>query len=1379
MAKLKSGTRVYGGLTVDTTLNVADVTISGNLTIQGTTTTVDTTVSRIKDPLLDLGGGENGAALTSDDGKERGLLMHYFDTTAKDAYLGWHTSNAEFAFAKEVTVNSDNVTVITSYGNLHALHYIGEGDTLGNITGANVTGTVNNANMSAYAGNVTGNAQGNITSLGTLTGLTVDGTTSLGILNANGLANYSNTTEAVSITTGAVVVAGGVGIGANLHVGGNIYGNFAGNIKAKGNNTEVQFNDNGAQNASPAFTFNKVSNVLTVTGNISGGNLTTQGEIQSTGTANVGNLVSPGYANITGNLTAGNISTAGVANVTGTANVGNLVSGGYANITGNVSGGNLSTLGTLSANIGNIGGNLSAGNISTAGVANVTGTANVGNLVTGGYANVTGTANVGNLVSGGYANISGDVTGGNIISNGIANITGNVIGGNLLTNGTANIGNLVIKPSGTITGNLVPIGNGTQDLGSVSNGWGNLYLTGTNLQLGTQTLSSNASGFSVPNTFYTNNVFANLANIGNANIGNLSGADANIANIKSNSLTSGRVTFASTGGLLSDSANLTFDTASNTLAATLITGTLTTNAQPNITSVGTLTDLTVTNVANANINGYSSTVSNASQPNITSVGTLTSLVVSGNIQSNANLITDTIVAKTTDLTIKSAGTVSNIILQPQGAGIIDASNVKIGNVATPTSSSDAATKGYVDSVASGLDVKESVRLATATNITLSGTQTIDGVSAIVGDRILVKAQTDKKQNGIYVVASGSWTRAVDANTDTVDGKSKITGGTFTFVEEGSLFHDVGFVVSSNQPITVGTSDIEWTQFSSAGTYTASSGVKLTGLEFSANVDNSTIDIYNNQIHVKDGLTLVTPNIGAATGTSLNLSTGNLTAANISFVSGNISNVDNISANTVTGTLTTAAQPNVTSVGNLTSLTIAGGNLSTNSNIVIDAGGSSSIGVYSNNYFYGNGTPIDFQSANGNAFEIQFHANGANDLAASSNFTFNSDTNLLTVNASANITTINSGNITSNANIIGANITSNALTSGRVTFAGSAGLLSDSANLTFSTASGLSVSANITSTQNLVAANITSNALTSGRVTFAGSAGLLSDNANLTYDAGTNQLKMVNAGLSGNLVAANITSNALSSGRVTFAGSAGLLSDNANLTYDIPTKTLTVDNLNATNGNVAAAYVSGNGSALSSITGANVTGQVANALLAGTVYTNAQPNITSVGNLTTLTVTGTTDLGNVGNVKITGGNANAYLKTDGTGNLIWAAVDSTKIVNGTSEVSIPTVNGDIQMTRGGNLVVTITGTGANITGYIDVNGNINGNNINAANLLTANANVDSYSSTSGTLLVTGGIGATGNIYTGHSIGFANNNGGNTSKAYIQYNSTADSLDFIFN
>jgi hypothetical protein len=148
---------------------------------------------------------------------------------------------------------------------------------------------------------------------------------------------------------------------------------------------------------------------------------------------------------------------------------------------------------------------------------------------------------------------------------------------------------------------------------------------------------------------------------------------------------------------------------------------------------------------------------------------------------------------------------------------------KITNLATPTADTDAATKAYVDAARSGLDVKGSCRATTTANITLSGTQTIDGVGVIAGDRVLVRAQSTGSANGIYVVAAGAWSRSTDADTD-----AEVHAGMFTFIEEGTVHADSGWVLSTNNPITVGSTALAFTQFSGAGQITAGAGLTKTG-----------------------------------------------------------------------------------------------------------------------------------------------------------------------------------------------------------------------------------------------------------------------------------------------------------------------------------------------------------------------------------------------------------------------------------------------------------------------------------------------------------------------------------------------------------------------
>lgn len=154
---------------------------------------------------------------------------------------------------------------------------------------------------------------------------------------------------------------------------------------------------------------------------------------------------------------------------------------------------------------------------------------------------------------------------------------------------------------------------------------------------------------------------------------------------------------------------------------------------------------------------------------------------------------------------------------------LDLDNYKITNLADPADPQDAATKAYVDASRSGLDVKQSVRVATTANITLSGEQTIDGISVVAGDRVLVKNQSTGSENGIYVASASGWSRAADADAD-----AEVTAGMFTFVEEGTVGADSGWVLSTNNPITVGTTALTFAQFSGAGQITAGDGLTKSG-----------------------------------------------------------------------------------------------------------------------------------------------------------------------------------------------------------------------------------------------------------------------------------------------------------------------------------------------------------------------------------------------------------------------------------------------------------------------------------------------------------------------------------------------------------------------
>ena len=167
--------------------------------------------------------------------------------------------------------------------------------------------------------------------------------------------------------------------------------------------------------------------------------------------------------------------------------------------------------------------------------------------------------------------------------------------------------------------------------------------------------------------------------------------------------------------------------------------------------------------------------------------------------------------------------------------------------ATPVADTDVANKAYVDSVAQGLDIKASCLYTTTGNITLSGLATQangDWPSSLTaGDRILVKNQTNQAQNGIYAAAASGWTRTADMNN-----WAEVPGA-FTFIEDGATLSSTGWVTTAGSTGTIGVTNMPWTQFSGAGTYTAGDGLQLLSNQFSVKLNGTTLDATSSGLRI--------------------------------------------------------------------------------------------------------------------------------------------------------------------------------------------------------------------------------------------------------------------------------------------------------------------------------------------------------------------------------------------------------------------------------------------------------------------------------------------------------------------------------------------------
>ena len=238
------------------------------------------------------------------------------------------------------------------------------------------------------------------------------------------------------------------------------------------------------------------------------------------------------------------------------------------------------------------------------------------------------------------------------------------------------------------------------------------------------------------------------------------------------------------------------------------------------------------------------TINTNSTATVQSLTDSTATLTGGALTGLTNLSVDNINANAN--TISTTNSNGDLILSPNGTGTVTVPSGYKDRSGFGTTS--LVTKEYVDAVKVGLDFKDSVRVASTANLTLSGPgASIDGISLSSGDRVLVKNQSTASQNGIYVWngAGSAMTRATDA-----DANAEVTAGMFVFVEEGTVNADQGFVLTTDGSITVGSTSLSFTQFSGAGQIVAGDAITKSGNQLDVNDDNITLEVNSDALRIK-------------------------------------------------------------------------------------------------------------------------------------------------------------------------------------------------------------------------------------------------------------------------------------------------------------------------------------------------------------------------------------------------------------------------------------------------------------------------------------------------------------------------------------------------
>ena len=791
------------------------------------------------------------------------------------------------------------------------------------------------------------------------------------------------------------------------------------------------------------------------------------------------------------------------------------------------------------------------------------------------------------------------------------------------------------------------------------------------------------------------------------------------------------------------------------------------------------------------------------------------LLTGGLVSATGNLIggavnTSTIRPTSGALTVSTA--TGDINLNPAGNIVLATGNTYINNLAQPVQNQDAATKLYVDNLASaGISYHQPVYAATNTTLAVATGGTIsyaqpngvaNGVGATltttgsfnlidtanvqtVGTRILVQSEGNAVYNGVYTWSNAT---AIVRSTDTDEYGSNSTEqlsiNDYFFTTNGNVNAGTAFVVSAPAgTITFGTSNITFSIFSQQTTYTANTaaGLSLTGTVFSAKTDNNTTAFDGSgNIIVKAGANLTTPNIGAATGTSLS-ATGNIQGGNLT-TGGLISSTGTITGSTLIGSV-------VTATGNVYGGNVLTGGLISATSTITSAANISGGNVLTGGLISSTGT-ITGSTLIGSVVTASGNVTGGNVLtggliSATSTITSGANIsggNLLTGGLISSTGTITSGNvltgglISSTGTITGGNVLTDGLISSTGTITGgnllTGGLVSATGNAIFgnistSGPSGNIAGANVISSTTLSAtANVSGgNLLTGGLITATGNvtggniltAGQVSAVGNITANTGSyfigngSQLTGVTATSAGFPIVAG-TSNI-----------AGVFNGNISVTVG-GTPNVAVF---ATTGEYVTGVISANGT----VTGGNlVTGGSVTAtgnITGGNVLTGGLISATS-----TITSAANISGGNVltgglisATANITGGNlvssgqisasGNVNIGTNyyfGNGSQLTGIITSvSNINNGTSNVTVVSSGGNITVGVGGtgNVAVFAT-TGEYITGLLSVSGNVTGGNVLTGGLISSTGSITSAANITGGNLLTGGLISATSTVTGSSL-----------------------------